>query len=234
MSVEQATSTFEQADIKPKATRESPAASAKRVVFFDLDGTLHQQDMFGSFLRFLLRHLPLNLLLVIPLLPVIGLGLLAGGRCARWPVSLLLWATTFGRREAHLKDLELRFVKAFRQKVTAFPVVVMRLREYLESSDAEVWLITGSPQRLGEQVYHDSTFIHRLRLVGSRMARHNGGWVLPLRCLGPEKVVQLEQRLGSPLKLYSGYSDSQQDNPLLYFCEHRWRVSKTGELQQLE
>nr|WP_283051045.1 phosphatidylglycerophosphatase C [Yersinia sp. Marseille-Q3913] len=234
MSEKQASSTFEQTDINPKATREPPAASTKRIVFFDLDGTLHQQDMFGSFLRFLLRHLPLNWLLVIPLLPVVGLGLLAGGRCARWPLSLLLWATTFGRREAKLKDLELRFVQAFRQKVTAFPVVVMRLREYLESSDAEVWLITGSPQRLVEQVYHDSTFIHRLRLVGSRMARSNGGWVLPLRCLGPEKVVQLEQRLGSPLKLYSGYSDSKQDNPLLHFCEHRWRVSKTGELQQLE
>ncbi|MFO5574265.1 phosphatidylglycerophosphatase C, partial [Klebsiella pneumoniae] len=34
-------------------------------MFFDLDGTLHQQDMFGSFLRYLLRHLPLNLLLVV-------------------------------------------------------------------------------------------------------------------------------------------------------------------------
>ncbi|WP_145495757.1 phosphatidylglycerophosphatase C [Yersinia bercovieri] len=234
MSGKQASSTFEQTDLHPETTREPLAVSGKRVVFFDLDGTLHQQDMFGSFLRFLLRHLPLNLLLVIPLLPVIGLGLLVGGRCARWPMSLLLWATTFGRREAKLKDLELRFVQAFRQKITAFPVVVMRLREYLESSDAEVWLITGSPQRLVEQVYHDSTFIHRLRLVGSRMARRNGGWVLPLRCLGPEKVVQLEQRLGSPLKLYSGYSDSKQDNPLLHFCEHRWRVSKTGELQQLE
>ena len=44
----------------------------------------------------------------------------------------------------------------------------------------------------------------------------------------------LEQRLGAPLKLYSGYSDSKQDNPLLFFCEHRWRVSKQGELQQLE
>ncbi|STL19639.1 HAD hydrolase YfhB [Escherichia coli] len=32
--------------------------------FFDLDGTLHQQDMFGSFLRYLLRRQPLNALLV--------------------------------------------------------------------------------------------------------------------------------------------------------------------------
>ena len=40
---------------------------------------------------------------------------------------------------------------------------------------------------------------------------------MTLRCLGAQKVVQLEQRLGAPLKLYSGYSDSKQDNPLLFF-----------------
>ncbi|SQI54444.1 HAD hydrolase, family IF [Salmonella enterica subsp. salamae serovar Greenside] len=52
----------------------------RRVVFFDLDGTLHQQDMFGSFLRYLLRRQPLNALLVLPLLPIIGIGLLVKGR----------------------------------------------------------------------------------------------------------------------------------------------------------
>ncbi|WP_114195355.1 phosphatidylglycerophosphatase C [Edaphovirga cremea] len=206
----------------------------RRVVFFDLDGTLHEQDMFGSFMRFLLWRMPQNLLLVVPLLPVIGMGMLLWGRTARWPMSLLLWSITFGHSEAHLKDLELRFVTWFRRQVTAFPVVQMRLREYLDKHDAEVWLITGSPQRLVEQVYTDSAFLHRVRLVGSRMARRNGGWVLPLRCLGMQKVSELEQRLGSPLKLYSGYSDSKQDNPLLFFCEHRFRVSKQGELQQLE
>lgn len=66
----------------------------RRVVFFDLDGTLHQQDMFGSFLRYLLRHLPLNLLLVVPMGPVILAGLAVSGRAARWPMSLLLWVTT--------------------------------------------------------------------------------------------------------------------------------------------
>ncbi len=32
--------------------------------------------MFGSFLRYLLRRQPLNALLVLPLLPIIGIGLL--------------------------------------------------------------------------------------------------------------------------------------------------------------
>ncbi|VTR31462.1 HAD hydrolase, family IF [Serratia fonticola] len=147
---------------------DKPVAQAQRVVFFDLDGTLHQEDMFGSFLRFLLRHLPLNLVLVVPLLPIIGLGLLIGGWATRWPMSLLLWAMTFGRSEARLKALEAKFVDYFRRKVTAFPVVQMRLRQYLDAQDAQVWLITGSPERLVEQVYRDSAFLPRVRLGGEQ------------------------------------------------------------------
>ena len=78
-------------------------SAMRRVVFFDLDGTLHQQDMFGSFIRYVLRHQPLNLLPVALLLPVILGGLLVNGRAARWPMSLLLWASTCGRSEAKLE-----------------------------------------------------------------------------------------------------------------------------------
>ncbi|MFZ4834175.1 phosphatidylglycerophosphatase C [Rouxiella sp. Mn2063] len=206
----------------------------RRIVFFDLDGTLHQQDMLGSFLRFLLWKMPQNLLLVVPMLPIIVAGLILAGRATRWPMSLLLWSITFGHSEKHLKALESDFVVRFRQKVVGFPVVQKRLRDYLAAGDADIWLITGSPEHLVQQVYHSSPFLAQVNLIGSRINRKRGGWVLSLRCLGEEKVVQLQQRLGAPLQLYSGYSDSKQDNPLLFFCEHRFRVSKSGELQQLE
>lgn len=57
---------------------------------------------------------------------------------------------------------------------------------------------------------------------------------MTLRCSGHEKVAQLEQHFGSPLRRYSGYSDSALDNPLLCFCEHRWRVTPQGDLQKLK
>jgi phosphatidylglycerophosphatase C len=199
-----------------------------------LDGTLHQQDMFGTFMRYLLWRQPLNLLLVVPLLPVIGLGLLIKGRAARWPMSLLLWAITFGHSERQLLAREEAFAVWFRQRVTAFPVVQQRLTDYLSSEDADVWLITGSPQPLVEKVYFDSAFLPRVKLIASQMRRGAGGRVLAMRCLGHEKVAQLEEQIGTPLQLYSGYSDSKQDNPLLFFCQHRWRVTPQGELQQLE
>lgn len=206
----------------------------RRVVFFDLDGTLHQQDLFGSFLRYLVRRSLPNALLVLLLSPAIVLGLLMKGRAARWPMSLLLWGATFGHSEASLRAREAHFVACFRGRVTEFPSVHQRLTQYLACTDADVWLITGSPQSLVEQVYVDALWLPRVNLIASQMARRYGGWVLTLRCLGHEKVVQLEKKLGAPLQLYSGYSDSNQDNPLLAFCEHRWRVTPQGELQQLE
>ena len=203
------------------------ANNERRVVFFDLDGTLHQQDMFGTFMRYLLRRQPLNALLVLPLLPIIGGVLLVKGRAARWPMSLLLWGCTFGHSEARLKQLE-------KELVTSFPVVQDRLTNYLDANDADIWLITGSPQSLVEQVYFDTPWLPRVNLIATQIGRAYGGWVLTMRCLGHEKVAQLEKRIGTPLRLYSGYSDSKQDNPLLYFCQHRWRVTPLGELQQLE
>lgn len=100
-----------------------------------------------------------------------------------------------GRREAVLKRLEAEFVGWFRHHVTAFPVVHARLTAYLTSTDADVWLITGSPQSLVEQVYRDTLWLPRVNLIASRTARRWGGWVLTLRCPGHEKVVQLEKRL---------------------------------------
>lgn len=210
------------------------STAAKRIVFFDLDGTLHQQDMFGCFLRYMLRRLPLNIVLTLPLLPVVGIGLLVKGRSARWPMSLLLWSITFGHTEARLNRLLNDFVVWFRYRVVGFPLVVQQLNDYLASPDTQVWLITGSPEPLVRGVYADALFLPQVKLIGSRMTRLHGGWVLTLRCLGHEKVAQLERELGTPLKLFSGYSDSQHDSPLLYFCEHRWRVTRLGTLKQLD
>ena len=210
------------------------SAVNRRIVFFDLDGTLHQQDMFGCFLRYMLRHLPLNAVLVLPVLPLVIVGLLVKGRAARWPMSVLLWAITFGHGERRLASLQDRFFYWFRQRVTEFPIVLNRLNEYLAGDDTQVWLITGSPEPLVRGVYADAPFLPQVKLIGSRITRRYGGWVLTLRCLGHEKVAQLERELGTPLKLFSGYSDSLHDSPLLYFCEHRWRVTRRGELTPLD
>ncbi|MXP66541.1 phosphatidylglycerophosphatase C [Pantoea sp. Nvir] len=206
----------------------------ERVVFFDLDGTLHQQNMFGMFIRYLLWRQPINLFLVTPLLPIVCLGLLIKGRAACWPMSLLLWSITFGHSENTLLRREIAFVQWFRKRIVVFPAVHQRLIKYLSSNDTAVWLITGSPQSLVEQVYYDSNFLPCVNLIASQMRRGFGGRVLTMRCLGYEKVAQLKKKIGTPLQLYSGYSDSKQDNPMLLHCQYRWRITPRGEFQLLD
>ncbi len=102
-------------------------------------------------------------------------------------MSLLLWGCTFGRSEARLKQLQQDFVHWFRGHVTAFPVVQARLTSYLDANDADIWLITGSPQALVEQVYYDTPWLPRVNLIATQITRGYGGWVLTMRCLGHEK-----------------------------------------------
>lgn len=207
---------------------------SRQIVFFDLDGTLHRQDLFGCFIWFMLRRSPLNGVLVLLLLPAVIGGFLIKGWGARWPVSVLLWGATFGHREAYLQAVESAFVHWFRTRVTVFPRVQARLMHYLTSGCADVWLITGSPTHLVERAYFDAPWLAQVQLIGSAVERRYGGWVLTLRCFGQQKVVQLQRRIGAPLRLYSGYSDSLRDTPLLAFCLHRWRVTPGGELRQLD
>ncbi|MBX4181027.1 phosphatidylglycerophosphatase C [Sodalis sp. CWE] len=205
----------------------------QRIVFFDLDGTLHQQDMFGCFLLYLLFRLPLNIILVTLVLPVVLSGLLIRGVLIRWPISLLLWSITFGHSEAQLQRLQEKFVIMFRFRLHRFPQVMAHLNSYLNKKHTQVWIITGSPQLLVEKVYSDMFFFSKIRLIGSQIQWRYGGWIMTLRCLGNEKVTQLERILGVPLKLYSGYSDSSRDAPLLRFCQNRWHVTHDGQLKRL-
>lgn len=189
--------------------------------------------MFGTFMRYLLWRQPLNLLLVVPLLPIVGMGLLIKGRAARWPMSLLLWSITFGHSEATLQRREASFARWFRQRVVAFPVVQQRLTDYLSSNDADVWLITGSPQPLVEQVYYDSAFLPRVKLIASQMERAWGGRILSLRCTGHEKWCSWKSRSVRRCSCTAAIATANRTTRC-FFCQHRWRVTPQGELQQLE
>lgn len=205
----------------------------KRIIFFDLDGTLHQQDMFRWFFYYLFKSLPINILILLPILPITCIIFFIKGYSSHWPISIMLWGITFGHSEVKLQNLKKRFAIWFRQYLKPFPVVNMRLEEYLHSQDTEVWIITGSPEIIVKEVYYNSNFLSKVHLIGSRISRKYGGWILTLRCLGDEKVTQLQKEIGSPLVLYSGYSDSIRDDSILNYCKYKWRVNKMGQIKQI-
>ncbi|VFP87375.1 Phosphatidylglycerophosphatase C [Candidatus Erwinia haradaeae] len=205
----------------------------RRIIFFDLDGTLHQEDIFRSFICWLLRRNLLNILPLLVVLPLICLGLIMNGRASCWPISLLLWSITVGRSESLLLQQEAEFTNWFLQRQTPFLKIHQRVSEYISSQDTDVWLITGSPQALVERIYCNVDFFPHIRLIASQMIRAYGGRVLSRRCVGREKVAQLTKRIGQPLKLESGYSDSTLDDPLLLFCRNRFRVTPSGDFYKI-
>lgn len=165
---------------------------------------------------------------------VIFVGLVVSGWVVCWLMSFLLWVIIFGCCEVVLKWLEVEFVGWFCYYVMVFLVVYVWFIVYLISIDVDVWLIIGLLQLLVEQVYCDIFWLLWVNLIVSCIVCCWGGWVLILCCLGYEKVVQLEKKIGVLLWLYSGYSDSEQDNLLFGFCQYCWWVIFQGEFQQLE
>lgn len=168
--------------IKPEENQPvvTPQSAARRIVFFDLDGTLHREDLFGEFMFFLLRRQPLNALLLLVVLPLAAAGFLLQGRAVRWPVSLLLWSLTFGRRQSRLLALEQQFTLAFRERATIFEQVQARLEDYARQEDVDIWLITGSPESLVRKVYGQAPWFASVNLIGSKITRS----VVPGACPG--------------------------------------------------
>ncbi|VFP86742.1 Phosphatidylglycerophosphatase C [Candidatus Erwinia haradaeae] len=205
----------------------------RRIIFFDLDGTLHQEDIFRSFIYWLLWHHYFNILLLLVVLPLIGLGLAINGRASCWPISLLLWSMTVGHSESLLIQREEEFTNWFLQRQTPHVKIHQRVIEHLRCIDTDIWLITGSPQALVERIYHNVDFFPHVQLIASQMVRSYGGRVLSMRCVGREKVAQLTERIGQPLQLESGYSDSVLDDPLLLFCQNRFRVTPSGDFYEI-
>ena len=49
-------------------------------------------------------------------------------------------------------------------------MVQARLTSYLDANDADIWLITGSPQTLVEQVYFDTPWLPRVNLIATQIS----------------------------------------------------------------
>ncbi|BAP58549.1 haloacid dehalogenase-like hydrolase [Candidatus Tachikawaea gelatinosa] len=204
----------------------------KKLIFFDLDGTLHKQDMFRLFIFYLLIYRFWSILLVFIISPIIILTLLFSKKTARQPISLLLWAITFGCSKKRLLKFEQNFSYWFRKRIKPFPLVHNRLIQYLNKKNTAVWIISGSPESLIKKVYYDAKFFNKINLIGSKIEPFFFGYILTSRCIGLEKVSQLEKKIGKPLSLYSGYSDSKNDKPLLFYCKYKWKVTRNGNIKK--
>ncbi len=110
------------------------SANERRVVFLDLMGTLHQQDMFGSFLAFIFAAPSAAKCAARTAVAAHYRYRFTGkGRAARWPMSLLLWGCTFTIAKRVCRRIRRILSVGFALTSMAFPAVQERLTTYLLS-----------------------------------------------------------------------------------------------------
>lgn len=201
------------------------------VVVFDFDGTLVNRDsVVDFFFRYVVRR-PQRLLLLALVAPLAALFRLRSVSAA---ASVLLWALTIGVSTR-------TFVGALRhyaERVLAGFAYEELFRELLQerTQGRRVVLATGALPILVRGVLR-ARGLPALPVVGSRLRRRYGGFVVATHCVGNVKARELARRL-HVVAWDAVYTDSWADRSLIRGARRVALVSPSPSLlsrvQQLQ
>ncbi|MDO4697344.1 MAG: haloacid dehalogenase-like hydrolase [Pasteurellaceae bacterium] len=197
-----------------------------KTLFFDIDGTLHKEDILFNFIVFLYRKHWLKTLLCLPLI-LLGIILWKLGNNSNLGVNMLYFIACFGLNEKGYRQAVAEFAQHFKATYTPFAQVQAKLNH----SD-RIFLISGSPVELIQAVYPNLTQQPNVRLIGSISQAKWGSRYISERCYAEHKRVMLDREYPNT-QFDEGYSDSLKDLPILALCKQAFRVDKRGDIQPL-
>ncbi|MDF3069138.1 MAG: phosphoserine phosphatase [Polyangiaceae bacterium] len=195
------------------------------VVVFDFDGTLVSRDSVLDFcFRYAARR-PQRLLLVALVAPLAAVARLRSVAAA---ASVLLWALTVGTRSRKF----VRALRGYAESVLsgfAHEEIFEQLSREL-SQGRRVVLATGALPTLVRGVLR-ARGLPALPVVGSRLRRRYGGFVVATHCVGPVKPQELARRLH--IHAWDAvYTDSWADRALMRGARRVALVSPSPRLLQ--
>lgn len=117
-----------------------------KTLFFDIDGTLHKEDILFDFIVFLYRKHWLKTLLCLPLI-LLGIILWKLGNNSNLGVNMLYFIACFGLSEQRYSHRVAEFAQRFKATYTPF----VKVQAKLNHTD-RIFLISGSPVELIEAV----------------------------------------------------------------------------------
>ena len=193
---------------------------SKRVVLFDLDGTLTRLDSFPVFLAWALLYRPWRIVAVIGAVPALAAFWRKHG-AASSAKQALLRAAVGKLTQAQARGIVRSFV-LWVLPLLLRPRVVERLRAHRDAGD-RVWIVSGSLQLLCEQL---ALHWHIEGALGTELEVADGrvsGRFKGLNCVGAEKVRRLRAALGNTLQdVAIVYGDHPtRDGPM-------WALGKTA------
>ncbi|MDH2997562.1 hypothetical protein A1D22_07485 [Pasteurellaceae bacterium LFhippo2] len=196
-------------------------------IFFDIDGTLHKEDIFFSFILFLAKKRIFNTLIFFPLLlqAVVLHLIFAKGKIG---INLALFCLTLGTNQTKQKQLIAEFTQQF--KLTPFPKVISKLQQHL-SQQQQIFLISGSLEPLIKPLYSELLAHRNVKLICSHITHKSYAMWLSERCYAENKVKMLDRFFPNQISFEIGYSDSLSDKPIFERCEKIVLIDKSGEMK---
>ncbi|OOH89355.1 hypothetical protein BMT54_06700 [Pasteurellaceae bacterium 15-036681] len=197
-------------------------------IFFDLDGTLHKEDIFFSFILFLAKKRIFNTLILFPLLlqAVVLHLIFAKGKIG---INLALFCLTLGTNQTKQKQFFTEFTQQF--KLTPFPKVMAELQQHL-SQQKQIFLISGSPEPLIKPLYSELLTHRGVKLIGSQITHKSYAMRLSEHCYAENKVKMLDRFFPKTNGFEIGYSDSLSDKPIFERCRKVVLIDKNGKISK--
>lgn len=201
-------------------------------VFFDIDGTLHKEDIFLEFIKFSIKERLLNFVIFLPII-FISFLIYLSNTIGKFGLNFILFFLFLGISESKLNTLTEKFCKSFSLKMTPFDNVLKQLEHHKVNGD-KVIFISGTPVEFIKKIYPGFFNTTNFQVIGSITCRKFASFYLNERCIYNNKRTMLKTRFNSVLNFSHGYSDSLSDLPILTLCDKAYLVNKDGSITSFD
>lgn len=198
-------------------------------IFFDLDGTLHQEDMLEAYLKFMIRKRTCWTVIFFPVLVVTFLIYLCFSK-KTWSLNPLFFVVHLGLSQKRRLKLLQEFKVEFLDQATAIEPMLKQLKQHIQAQD-HVIVLSGSLQELIDTVYPQLSKHRQIDVIGSQTQSFLGSTILTHRCSGKNKLRLLDEKYApKKISFEIGYTDSLTDLPVLKRCKWAYLVDKNGKI----
>ena len=199
---------------------------SKKIVIFDMDGTLFAADSTKLWLTQQLKQHFLRFMLGISIFPI-AILLMQIKLFKGLGASLFVWVATVGLTEHQLKQNFSTFV----HQLKWFKDALITINEHL-AQNRRVIVVTAAPEWLAQAII--SSVGLPIEVLGTPLKPILGGWVGGKHCRHQEKIVRLNQ-IGVTAPWFITYSDHAKDDfPILINSQYAYLINASTQHPQFK
>lgn len=197
-------------------------------VFFDIDGTLHKEDIFLEFIKFSITKRLINFLVFSPLFLILFFLYIFNSK-GKKVLNAILFLLFLGVSAEKLKIMIDVFCSKFLEKYTPFKEIDKILNNHIKNGN-KIIMISGTPIDFINKIYPNYANNINIKIIASTTKNELFSFFLNERCVYKNKKNMLYNFYNQKINFSHGYSDSLTDSPILDLCDKAYIVNKNGFL----